>query len=81
MTKSTSPSANAEPWDELGWTKEQFVAYLLDLVDKRIAEAERALPCNACSACQWTTCRKAGAFQYRRLRQLGTASLAAASGA
>jgi hypothetical protein len=32
MTKSTSPSANAEPWAELGQTKEQFMAYLLTLV-------------------------------------------------
>jgi hypothetical protein len=65
-----------EPWDELGQTKEQFVAYLLDLVDKQIAKAEDTLPCSACSACsacQWTTCRKAGAFRYRRLLRLETA--------
>jgi hypothetical protein len=56
-----------EPWTELGQTKKQFMAYLLDLTEKRIAEAERMLPCSACLACQWTTCRKAGAFRYRRL--------------
>jgi hypothetical protein len=30
-----------EPWAEIGQTKEQFIAYLLDLTDKQIAEAER----------------------------------------
>jgi hypothetical protein len=52
---------------------EQFDLYLLDLSDKRIAAGERAFPCSACVACQWTTCRKAGAFRYRRLlrSQLG----------
>jgi hypothetical protein len=59
-----------EPWAELGQTKEQFMAYLLDLTDKRIAAAERMLPCGACLACQWTTCRKAGAYRYRRSIQL-----------
>jgi hypothetical protein len=62
-----------EPWAELGQTKEQFMAYLLDLTEKHIAKAERVLPCSACSACQWTTCRKAGAFRFRRLL-LGTSS-------
>jgi hypothetical protein len=56
-----------EPWTELGQTKKQFMAYLLDLTEKRIAEAESMLPCSACLACQWTTCRKAGAFRYSRL--------------
>ena len=28
-----------EPWDELGQTKEQFRGYLLDMIDRRIAEA------------------------------------------
>jgi hypothetical protein len=57
-----------EPWAELCQTKEQqFMAYLLDLTDKRIAAAERAFPCAACVSCQWTTCAKAGAFRYRRL--------------
>ena len=58
-----------EPWAELGQTKEQFMAYLLDVIEKQIAEAERAFPCSACSACQWTTCSKAGACQFRRLLQ------------
>jgi hypothetical protein len=48
-------TARIEPWAELGQT------------EKRIAEAERVLPCSARLACQWTTCRKAGAFRYRRL--------------
>ena len=56
-----------EPLAELGQTKKQFMAYLLDLTEKRIAEAERMFPCSACLACQWTTCRKAGAYRYRRL--------------
>jgi hypothetical protein len=56
-----------------GQTKEQFTAYLLDLIEKRIAEAERMLPCRVCVACQWTTCRKAGAYRFRRLLQLETA--------
>jgi hypothetical protein len=56
-----------EPWAGLGQTKKQFTACLLDLTDKRIAEAERMLPCSACVACQWTTCRKAVAFRYRRI--------------
>jgi hypothetical protein len=58
-----------EPWADLGQTKKQFMAYLLDLTEKRIAEAERMLPCSACVVCQYTTCRKAGAFRYRRLLQ------------
>jgi hypothetical protein len=65
--------ATIEPWAELGQTKEQFVVYLVDLIEKQIAEAERILPCSACSACQWTTCRKAGAFRLRRALQLETA--------
>jgi hypothetical protein len=52
---------------KLSWNQEQFTAYLLDLTEKRIAEAERMLPCSACVACQYTTCCKAGAFRYRRL--------------
>jgi hypothetical protein len=36
-----------EPWADLGQTKKQFMAYLLDLTEKRIAEAERMLPCAA----------------------------------
>jgi hypothetical protein len=59
-----------EPWAELGQTKEQFVAYLRDLLDRQIAEVERGLPCSACTICQWTTCGKAGAFQFRRSLQL-----------
>jgi hypothetical protein len=55
-----------EPWAEVGQAKKQL-AYLLDLTEKRIAEAERLLPCSACLACQWTTCRKAGAYRYRQL--------------
>jgi len=46
-----------EPWAELGQTKKQFMAYLLDLIEKQIAEDERILPCSACIACQYTTCR------------------------
>ena len=56
-----------EPWAEVGQTKKQFTAYLLNLTEKRIAEAERMLPCSACLACQWTTCREAGAFRYCQL--------------
>jgi hypothetical protein len=59
-----------EPWAELSQTKEQFMVYLLELTDKRIAKAERMLPCNACTICQFTTCVKAGAFRYRRFLQL-----------
>jgi hypothetical protein len=62
-----------EPWTDLGQTKEQFMAYLLGLTEKQIAEAERVFPCSACTACQWTICVKAGAFRYRRLIQLETA--------
>jgi hypothetical protein len=58
-----------EPWAGLGQAKEQFYSYLLGVIDKQIAEAERRLPCSACSACQWTTCRKAGAYRFRRLLQ------------
>jgi hypothetical protein len=56
-----------EPMATLSWNQEQFTAYLLDLTEKRIAEAERMLPCSACLACQCATCRKAGAYRYRRL--------------
>jgi hypothetical protein len=56
-----------EPWGELGQTKKQFMAYLLDMTEKRIAAAERMFPCSACVACQYTTCCKAGAFRYHRL--------------
>jgi hypothetical protein len=59
-----------EPWAGLGQTKEQFTAYLLDLVERRIAEVERVFPCSACSACQYTSCAKAGAFRFRRSIQL-----------
>jgi hypothetical protein len=64
-----------EPWADLGQTKKQFMAYLLGPTEKRIAEEERMFPCTACLACQWTTCVKAGAYQYRRLllEQLETA--------
>jgi hypothetical protein len=55
-------------------TAEQLTAaYLLDLTEKRIAAAERQLPCSACTVCQFTTCAKAGAFRYRE-RLLGGAS-------
>ena len=47
-----------EPMANLSWNQEQFTAYLLGLTEKRIAEEERMLPCSACLACQWTTCRK-----------------------
>jgi hypothetical protein len=68
-----------EPWAELGWTEKQFMAYLLGLTEKRIATLEQVFPCSACSACQWTTCGKAGAFRYRRLLQLETARCEAAT--
>jgi hypothetical protein len=56
-----------EPMANLSWNQEQFTAYLLGLTEKRIAEEERMFQCSACLACQWTTCRKAGAFRYSRL--------------
>jgi hypothetical protein len=62
-----------EPWAELGQTKEQFMVYLLDLMEQRIAALEQVFPCNACTICQFTTCVKAGAYRFRRSVRLETA--------
>jgi hypothetical protein len=40
------------------------MAYLLDLTEKQIAEAERMFPCSACTILQ------PGAYRYRRSIQL-----------
>jgi len=56
-------------------TPKQLDLYLLAITDKRIAAAERALPCSACTICQFTTCIKAGAYRNRErlVRHIGIA--------
>lgn len=48
-------------------TEEEIQFKLLGIVENKIAEEELyGLPCRACTACQFTTCRKAGLFRLRQ---------------
>jgi hypothetical protein len=55
-----------EPLDELGLTREKFKDRMLGLIDQGIEDDECILPCAACFACHFLTCRKAGLFQLRQ---------------
>ena len=44
-----------------------FIVDLIVQTAARIAQYERALPCGACTKCQFTTCVKAGAFRFQQL--------------